>query len=207
MGVKLKKIITALLVTTLILTGCTKDNPQEDLSSGVCTSESSCVVNPRTEIGTQVGYTIDNYLLTTLDGEQVELYDLIQGHDKVIISLEASWCSDCHRQDAKYNQMYNSLPDDVLVIPVFTSYSKEDDPTKTSNLENSRAYMQENGYEFEAYYDVDDVLWKDFDAVGTPTNIVLDGEGVIKAISLEYDLDILLLENTDELEYPVILNE
>lgn len=192
---------------TFVLVGCTKSSEQEDLGSGVCNSESSCIVKPRSEIGTQVGYTIDNYTLTSLDGEQVKLYDLIKGKDKVIISLEASWCSDCHRQDTKYNQMYESLPDDVLVIPVFTSYSKEDDVTKTSNLANSQTYMEENNYEFDAYYDVDDVLWEDFDAVGTPTNIVIDGNGVIKAISLEYDLDILLLENTDELEYPVILNE
>lgn len=198
----MNKIYSTLAFLVIILAGCGAKEinmPNAD----VCGLGEGCLASTA-EYGYNVGDVMPDTTLTDIEGNEYQLYDLMEGKDKVILSLEASWCDDCHRQDVKYNQFYENLPDNVLYLPIYTSYSKEDDPEKQANLETTKAYLNDKGYEYKAYYDTNDKLWKKFQAKGTPTNIVLDKNARIKAISLEYDSDILLLKNTEDLEYPII---
>ncbi len=195
----MKKYSFALIAFLAILSGCTSNEVTTTPNqSEVCDTGSSCSVSTNYKYGYNVGNVIEDITLTDLDGNESSLYDLMEGYEKIIISLEASWCSDCHRQDEKLINTYDSLDEDVLIIPVFTSYSKEGDAERTANYDTTVEYVNESGLAelgIGIYYDYDDTLFDAFGRAGTPTNVVLDTNGRIKAISLEYDFDILLQDN------------
>lgn len=194
----MKKISGLFAIIALLIAGCGSESVVMPNDVG-CGQGEGCL-SSTASYGYQVGNIMPDTTFTDLEGNETTLYEMMEGKSKVIISLEASWCSDCHRQDAKHQEYVDAgVPEDILLIPVYTSYSKEENTEKIANLDTTKAYLQETGYTYESYFDTDNKLWDAFNAAGTPTNIVLDSNARIKAITLEYDFDTLLLENKETL--------
>ncbi|MFV0246506.1 MAG: TlpA family protein disulfide reductase [Mycoplasmatales bacterium] len=198
----MKRLLTISLLTLIVVAGCSKEVKLPD-QGGICDDSSDfCSVTDIYKNGYSIGNIFPDRTITTLDGKDVQLYDLISGHDKVIITLEASWCSDCHRQNQKLIDNYKDIPDNVLIIPMFTNYSSKVHEDKVADIDTTKEYVKELGLDqigIPIYFDYDDFFLNKFLAAGTPTNIVLDDKAMIKAITLEYDIDILLQENKETL--------
>lgn len=172
--------------------------------TAVCGQGEGCEISDKRNQGFEVGNQLPNLELTTFDGETSNLYDMLEGKDKFILSLAVDWCSDCERQDEKLDQYYESLPDNYGAAVIFVDYSSSDG-TKTTNKEQAQAYVEGKGYSFPVFWDEGNVIAEDFGGVlATPTNIVLDENAVIKAKTEEIDMDILFETNQEEYDSEIL---
>lgn len=177
------------------------ETPNQDV---VCEVGESCS-SGTSFYGVGVGDTVKNYELTNFNDEKTNLYDLMSGYENIVIALEADWCGDCHRQDDKMLQE-GAIPSNTLLITVLTNFSSKSDETKVATKESATKYYNETLSKTPNknnifFYDEGNQLWDEFDAKGTPTNIVLDNQGKIKSVSLEIDADKLMIPNTQTKPY------
>lgn len=199
-------LIIAIAVIGFVTLKPTAAVPLSDDANAVCGQGEGCSISEKRVQGFNVGDQLPNLELTTIDGETTNLYDMLEGKDKFILSLAVDWCSDCERQDEKLNEYYNDLPENYGAAVVFVDYTSSDG-TKTTNKEQTAAYLEDKQFVFPTFWDEGNVIAEDFGGVlATPTNIVLDGDAVIKGKTEEIDMDILF--NTNDAEYnPAILEE
>ncbi len=202
MNKKIFAVIAVVLIIGIAGFFILKPKPAEPLDSEtqeVCGLGEGCTISDKRVQGFNVGDQIPNIELTDFNGETVELYDLIEGKDKFILSLAADWCSDCERQDEKLNEYYNQLPENYGAAVLFVDYTSSDG-TKTTNKEQAAAYVDEKQYVFPTFWDEGNKIAEEFGGVlATPTNIIIDGNGIIKGKTEEVDMDILF--NTNDAEY------
>ncbi len=209
----MKKRLFAVAIMILIVGAIgyvvSKPQPAVPLSAAtaeVCGLGEVCTISDKRVVGFNVGNQVPDLELTTFDGEKQNLYDMLEGKDKFILSLAVDWCSDCERQDQKLNEYYGDLPDNYGAAVLFVDYTSSDG-TKTTSKDQAYNYIQDKQYVFPYFWDEGNVIAEDFGGVkATPTNIVLDENGIIKAKTEEIDMDILF--NTNDTEYnPAILEE
>lgn len=212
-GVKMKNKFIAgfILLIAIVVIGfiSLKPTPAVPLNSeeaAVCGLGEGCSISDKRVQGYQVGNQLPNFELQTIDGQTVELYDLIEGKDKFILSLAADWCSDCERQDEKLNSYYNQLPENYGAAVVFVDYSSADG-SKTTSKEQTAQYLAEKQYVFPTFWDEGNIIAKNFGGVlSTPTNIIINEDAVIKGKTEEVDMDILF--HTNDADYaPEILED
>lgn len=208
---KKKLIMGAIALVVIIVAGylVLKPTPAVPLTAEeqeVCGLGEGCSISDKRVQGFDVGDQLPNLELKTFDGETTYLYDMLEGKDKFILSLAVDWCSDCERQDKKLNEYYEDLPDNYGAAVLYVDYTSADG-TKTTNKEQAKAYTDEKDYVFPYFWDEGNIIAEEFGGVlATPTNIVLDGDAVIKAKTEEIDMDILF--NTNDATYdPQILEE
>ncbi len=207
-----KKVIIGIIVVAIIgVVGFfglrpTPAVPLSEESQEVCGLGEGCSISDKRVQGYQVGNQVPNLELTTFDGETSNLYDMLAGKDKFILSLAVDWCSDCERQDEKLNRYYEQLPENYGAAVVFVDYTSSDG-TKTTSKEQAQAYVEDKQYVFPTFWDEGNVIAEDFGGVlATPTNIILDENAIIKGKTEEVDMDILF--NTNDADFaPEILEE
>lgn len=173
------------------------DSDQLPNQETVCGEGGGCSLTDEVTYGFEVGDTIPNLTLTDFNGNEVMLYDLLEGKDKFILNLSVNWCSDCQRQNDKLQQYYSQLPENVGVAVVYVDFDKGDDPNKQASEELARQKIETEGYTFPTYYDYDDALLNEIEPTAVPVNFVLDGSGEIKGHTQEIDMDILLQDNLE----------
>ncbi len=174
--------------------------PSEDLTGEeeLCGQGEGCEVSKKRYKGFEVGDQIPDIELVGFNDEKINLYELIEGKEKFVLSFAADWCSDCERQDEKLNEYYNNLPEEYGAAVVFVDYTSKDGE-QTTNKEQTRGYVEKKAYSFPTFWDEDNLIAKDLGHIkATPTNIVLDSNAIIKAKTEEIDADILLLPNKEE---------
>lgn len=207
---KNKFVIGAIFIIAIAVIGfiTLKPSPAVTLNedSAVCGLGEGCSVSDKRVQGFEVGNQLPNLKLTSFDGKTTNLYDMLEGKDKFIISLAADWCSDCERQDQKLNEYYKNLPDNYGAAVIYVDYSSADG-TKTTNKKQAKAFVDGKQYSFPTFWDENNTIAEDFGGVlATPTNIVLDENAIIKAKTEEIDMDILF--NTNDANYaPEILEK
>ncbi len=204
MKLKISFVIVSILLLLSILFNSfnyiNSNRPIEDIvqTEDVCGLNEGCEVKSNRVKGFNVGDQIPNLELIDFDGNETNLYDMIEGKDEFILSLAVDWCSDCQRQDKKLNEYYSSLgSQNKGAAVVFVDYSSKDG-TKTTNKEQAKKFNEKMNYSFPVYWDENNIIANSFGGVkATPTNIVIDKNGIIKAKTEEIDMDILFLDNKE----------
>ncbi|MFV0289025.1 MAG: TlpA family protein disulfide reductase [Mycoplasmatales bacterium] len=164
----------------------------------VCGQGEGCEISDKRVKGMETGDQIPNLELQDFDGSTTNLYDLIEGKDKFILSFAVDWCSDCERQDDKLNEYYQDLPDNYGAAVVFIDFTSKDG-TKTTNKEQAQQFVEDKDYDFPTFWDEGNKITDMLGGIkATPTNLVLDENGLIKAKTEEIDMDILFLDNEEE---------
>lgn len=204
-----KGLIAVVLLVVVIGAGYFALKPTEAVplasdDAAVCGLGEGCNISDKRVQGFEVGNQMPNIELKTIDGEIVNLYDLLEGKDKFILSLAADWCSDCERQDDKLNQYYNELPESYGAAVLYVDYTSSDG-TKTTSADQVKSYLEEKQYVFPTFWDENNKIAEQFGGVlATPTNIVLDENAIIKAKTEEIDMDILFETNDADYDKTIL---
>lgn len=178
--------------------------PLNEDDAAVCGLGEGCTISDKRVQGYNVGNQMPNLELLAIDGSKTNLYDMLAGKDKFILSLAVDWCSDCERQDDKLNEYYDKLPDNYGAAVIYVDFSSSDG-TKTTSKEETAEFLADKEYVFPTFWDEGNVIANDLGGIlATPTNIILDENAIIKGKTEEVDMDILF--NTNDKEYsPSIL--
>ncbi len=120
--------------------------------------------------GYVLGGKIDDFTVTTWDGQTISLYQLLEEKDMVLINIWATWCGPCRQEFPFMQEAYAQYADDVAIIALTV------EPTDTPDV--LAAFVEEMGMTF--YVAQDTVGLADLCYVSAiPTTLEIDRNGII----------------------------
>lgn len=104
------------------------------------------------------------------DGQEVRLSDFLG--KPVVLNFWASWCGPCKSEMPDFNEVYKSIENDEVI---FMMVDLTDGKRETK--EDGQKFIEENGYEFPVYYDLDQDAAYTYGISSIPTTIFINAEG------------------------------
>lgn len=124
-----------------------------------------------TEVQAKEGALAPDFLLETLEGDDLRLSDL-RGQP-VVVNFWATWCTSCREEIPQLNAAYDRFRDDGLVI-IGVDLQESDSIV--------RRYAQDFGMGFPIAMDRDGGVADRYRLLGVPTTFFIDREGVIRSV-------------------------
>lgn len=118
----------------------------------------------------QLGDAIQDFTVTTYDGETVTLSEVLKEKEAVLINIWATWCGPCQMEFPYMEEAYEQYKDKVEVIALSCE--------PTDNAEVLAAFVDERGLTFKVGQETAG-LTKAFQVNGIPTSVVVDRFGTI----------------------------
>lgn len=164
-----KWIIVAILLVG-ILAGATalynKYSSEFD-DSGMIDNEESTDVNG-TETQTTANENVLDFTVTDYDGNEVNLSDF-KGKP-IVLNFWATWCYYCKVEMPDFNEAYKKYPDVQFLMVNATG-------TNGETVESAKAYVEQEKYEFDVFFDINYNGLRKFGVSSFPTTIFIDKDG------------------------------
>ena len=109
-----------------------------------------------------------NFTVTDTSGKTVDLSDF-QGKP-VVINFWATWCKYCVMEMPDFNKAHQEYPD-VVFLMVNVTDGVYETPDK------AKAYVEQEGYSFDIYFDIAGQAVKAYDVKGYPTTVFINANG------------------------------
>lgn len=165
------KWLIGVLVLTVVITGAyflydylqeqyTPDQIQGDENEGDDTPSASL-------------YDAPDFTVLDKNGNEVKLSDM-KGKP-VVINFWATWCYFCKSEMPDFDEVYQQYGDDVVFMMINVTDGVQD------TVDTAKAYMEENGYTFPAYFDTKLEATYAYGASSLPVTYFVDAEGEIVA--------------------------
>ena len=122
-------------------------------------------------VGLKVGYTAPNFALEDLQGSEIVLSDL-RGQ-AVLMNFWAVWCGFCRVEMPELQTAYDTYGDEGFVV-LGIDVGEE--------AERVAPFVQEMGVTFPILLDQQGSVTQQYHIRGLPTSIVIDADGVIRAV-------------------------
>ncbi|MEF2837451.1 MAG: redoxin domain-containing protein [Oscillospiraceae bacterium] len=173
-----KKFLAVLLVLTLMLSAfsaCGKKEVTAVTEPAPIQSQESAETQAPAEQAVsagfyQIGDKIEDFTVTTYDGKEVSLYEVLEQKNMVLLNLWASWCGPCGAEFPAMQEAYEQYQDKVEIIALSTESTDTD--------EVLAKYAQEKGMTFCVARDTAGVDAR-FDHMYIPCSVVVDRFGTI----------------------------
>ena len=83
------------------------------------------------ETGYDVGDKMEDFTVTTYDGGEFSLYEVLEEKDMVLINIWATWCPPCRMEFPFMEEAYQLYKDDVEIIALSCEPSDSDEVLAT----------------------------------------------------------------------------
>lgn len=129
-----------------------------------------------------VGKEAPAFVLTTLDGQRVDLAEL-RGR-VVVIDFWATWCGPCIALMPALDEVTrwaatNQLPVTVLAINTFENADNGD--TAEARMQKVNGFWKQNQYTMKVPMDFSNAVAERYGVTGIPTSFVIGPDGIIRA--------------------------
>lgn len=118
----------------------------------------------------EMGGKIDDFTVTTYDGQTVTLSEVLKEKEMVLINIWATWCGPCRNEFPYMEEAYKQYQDKVEVIALSCEPSDTDDVLAE--------FVSQMGMTFKVAQDTVGMADK-FDVSAIPTSVVIDRFGTI----------------------------
>ena len=118
----------------------------------------------------EMGGKIDDFTVTTYDGQTVTLSEVLNEKEMVLINIWATWCGPCRNEFPYMEEAYKQYQDKVEVIALSCEPSDTDDVLAE--------FVAQMGMTFKVAQDTVGMADK-FDVSAIPTSVVIDRFGTI----------------------------
>lgn len=116
-----------------------------------------------------VGSEAPDFTLTTTDGEEFTLSEVLSEKDAAVLNIFATWCDPCEREFPYFEAIYQEYGDSIAMLSV------SDD--RLDSEEDIAAYKSGHGLSFPMAYSRDALSF--IPRIGVPTTVIVDREGKI----------------------------
>lgn len=118
----------------------------------------------------KLGGKIDDFTVTTWDGQVITLSEVLAEKDMVLINMWATWCGPCRNEFPFMQEAYAQYADDVAIIALSVEETDTPDVLKE--------FVTEMGMTFYVAQDTAGLAEK-FYVSAIPTSVVIDRNGTI----------------------------
>jgi len=173
MKIKLNKRFWLLMTTfalVFILTAC-QNSSEETTENNLGNTDTTEVVGSDESVETTESegttdafepFYVDDFELTKLDGTTTTLY-AYEGQT-IVLNFWATWCTYCVQEMPLLDEM--DKRDDIKVIAISVG----------EDAETVKKYIEDAGYEFEVFLDIEGTLASKFGVTGFPTTLFLGSD-------------------------------
>jgi Thiol-disulfide isomerase and thioredoxins len=126
--------------------------------------------------------TVDNekieapdFNIEDVDGNLVKLSDF-RGKP-VVVNFWASWCPPCKEEMPHFEKLHVEMGEEIQFIMV----DLVDGMRET--IENGKAHIEENGYTFPVYFDVNNEVSIPYGLSSIPMSVFIDSDGYVVAVA------------------------
>lgn len=162
----MKRILALLLVTVLILAGCSA-KPTADPTEATPGETAPSAAQP--EESTEAANTMPDFTAYDLDGNPVSLSDYFG--KPIVVNFWATWCGPCVGELPEFEAVYQEHGDEVQFLMVNMTAMSE---TK----ENAVAFVDKEGYTFPVLLDLDGSAMNAYGINAIPVTLFIDANGV-----------------------------
>ena len=132
-------------------------------------------------VGTNVGDIAPDFSITTLDNQTFRL-KAWQGKKAVYLIFWATWCPNCKLEIPKLTKLSQSLKDKMHFLAINAGIN--------DSVKKVKRYQQKYPMNYPIAFDQGSPVSKLFKVVGTPTQIIIDINGIIRYRSPDVAEDI-----------------
>ncbi|WDE09052.1 TlpA family protein disulfide reductase [Thalassomonas viridans] len=122
-----------------------------------------------------------DFSIKEINGKTFQLADF-KGKQAVYLVFWATWCPNCKREIPKLKEIYANYGKDIKVLAINTSVN--------DSLKKVKHYIDKHQLTYPVAYDTGREVTKLYNVMGTPTQLVIDINGVIQYRSAEVPDDL-----------------
>ncbi len=124
-----------------------------------------------TSATTGLGWTSPDFTMLDMEGNEVRLSDFYG--KPIVLNFWATWCGPCQMEMPELDAAYQQYGDEVvfLLVDLTDGY--------TDTVESATAHIQNAGYSFPIYFDVDQEGVYTYGITAIPTTFFFNSEGVL----------------------------
>ena len=152
------------------------------LICGLWAGAASCASTSSTPLDSsavpEVGYVPPNFVLPALEGDPVDLHQVIGESRIVLVNFWATWCAPCRYELPMLEKLYEKYKNDGFVVLAVSV-----DETR----ELLDEYVKRNPFTFPVLHDFTHSAQSRFQVTGLPTSIILDSQGKVLSILPGYN--------------------
>ncbi len=108
-------------------------------------------------------------VLETLDGERVDLKQIVGEKKLVLVNFWATWCTPCRIEMPQLAELYDEFGEEGLAILAIT----QEDPGEVE------AFLRTNAYPFPILLDPGGLVTAAYSVRALPTTVMVDGDGKV----------------------------
>ena len=117
-----------------------------------------------------IQFNAPDFTVYDQNGNAVKLSDF--AGKPIVLNIWATWCYYCTVEMPDFNEMYKSHPDVQFLMVNATG-------TNGETVESAKKYINDNGFEFPVYYDIDGDALVTYGVTSFPTTILITKSGEI----------------------------